>query len=273
MPALRPEGEQRFARLERRRHRAAAAPSARNATPACPAPAAPSVGDRQAIASARPSTRSIASRGSAAGPQQRRLADAGDDGRLDADRARAAIDDQIDAAAQVGEHVRGAGRRDVAGAIGRWRHHRPAEGARAMRAPPDAPARAPRRCRARPVARSATRAIRLLWQHQRQRPRPERRRQPFGGGVEDARARARGVDVGDMGDQRIEGRPALGRIEPGDGLAVAGVGAEPVDGLGRKRDQPAGGKAARRGLDRLVDRPSKSRVPGSAVIASLKLAL
>ena len=58
--------------------------------------------------------------------------------------------------------------------------------------------------------------------------------------------------LGDMRDQRIEGRPPLGRIKPRDRLAIARIGAEPVDRLGRKRDQPAGRKAARGGLDRLA---------------------
>ena len=48
-----------------------------------------------------------------------------------------------------------------------------------------------------------------------------------------------------MRDQRIERRPALGGVEPRDGGAVGGVGAEPVDGLGRERDQAAVGEAAR----------------------------
>ena len=84
---------------------------------------------------------------------------------------------------------------------------------------------------------------------------------------------ARGVDAADMGDQRIEARPALGGIEPGDGLAIAGIGAEPIDGLGRERDQPAGGKAGGGGRDRRRVSAFSTRVPGSAVIISPKLAL
>ena len=61
---------------------------------------------------------------------------------------------------------------------------------------------------------------------------------------------SRRVGVRHMGDQRIEAGPAFGRIETGDGLAIAGIGAEAVDGLGRKRDQPALAKAARCRLDR-----------------------
>ena len=56
-------------------------------------------------------------------------------------------------------------------------------------------------------------------------------REPFGG-----------QEVGNMGDQRIERRPALGLIEPCHRGGVGGVGAEAVDRLGRKRDQPAGGQ-------------------------------
>ncbi len=50
-----------------------------------------------------------------------------------------------------------------------------------------------------------------------------------------------------MGDQRIEGGPALGLIEPGDGLWIGGVGAEPIDGLGWEPDQPARRKNSRGG--------------------------
>ncbi len=56
----------------------------------------------------------------------------------------------------------------------------------------------------------------------------------------------RGGEIADMGDQRIEGRPALGLVEPGDRRRVGGIGAEAIDGLGRERDQPALGQAARR---------------------------
>jgi hypothetical protein len=42
-----------------------------------------------------------------------------------------------------------------------------------------------------------------------------------------------------MGDQGIEGRPALGLVEAGDRGRIGGVGAKAVDGLGRKSDQSA----------------------------------
>ena len=94
-------------------------------------------------------------------------------------------------------------------------------------------------------------AIRLFGEHERQRPGPECSRQLFGRAGEDAGG-ARRVGAGNVRDQRIEGRPPLGRIETCNGLAVTGIGTQPVDRLGRKRDQPAGRKAAHRGFDRLV---------------------
>ncbi len=92
------------------------------------------------------------------------------------------------------------------------------------------------------------RAVRELRQHQGQRPRPECRREPFGGAVEAGEpTRCRGI--GHMRDQRIERGAALGLIEARDRLAVGGVGAEPVDGLGRKGDEAACGQRARGALD------------------------
>ncbi len=61
-----------------------------------------------------------------------------------------------------------------------------------------------------------------------------------------SRQRPRRREIGDVRDQRIESRPALGGIEPRHRLAIAGVGAEPVNRLGRKGDEPAGRKNARR---------------------------
>ena len=88
------------------------------------------------------------------------------------------------------------------------------------------------------------------------------------------RASARAAaSVGDMGDQRIERRAALGGVEPRDRLAVGGVGAEPVDGLGRKRDQPAGRSTRAAGSAAVSTAPSLvacaliTRVAGGAVIA------
>ena len=67
---------------------------------------------------------------------------------------------------------------------------------------------------------------------------------PLGGMVE-VRERARRGSVADVGNQRIERRAAFGLIETSDRLGVGGVGAEPVDGLGREGDEAARGEHAR----------------------------
>ena len=123
--------------------------------------------------SARPSTRSMSLARQAAGPQQHRLVETADDGGFDADLDRAAIDDQVDPAGEIALHMGGRGRRDVAGEIGRRRHHRAAEGAQDV---------ARDRVRGNPDRDGVEagggeighRAVWRLGQHQRQRARPER---------------------------------------------------------------------------------------------------
>ena len=139
----------------------------------------------------------------------------------------------------------GGGRRDMAGAVGGGRHHRPAEAGSGCRARPDAPARAPRCCRARrsQARRPGSRRASAAPASAAPARTPRRAARPSASNT--ARRLRRG-EIGHMRDQRIERRPALGGIEPRDGLAVGGVGAEPIDGLGRKRDQAALGKAERR---------------------------
>ena len=78
------------------------------------------------------------------------------------------------------------------------------------------------------------RRARLERQDQRQRPRPECLGELLRQRIEQ-RDRLRHLKRRDMGDQRIEARPALGLEDARDGLAVGGVGGEPVDGLGRDR--------------------------------------
>ena len=86
-------------------------------------------------------------------------------------------------------------------------------------------------------------------------------------GVE-TREPPRGGDIGDMRDQRIERAAGPWRRRAAPPPRLGGVGAEPVDGLGRKGDEPAGGKAARRRRNRGSRSACKIRVPGSAVIES-----
>ena len=195
--------------------------------------------------SARPSTRSMSAARQAARAQQHRLSKHADNGGFDADRDRAAIDDQVDPARR-----------------GRFAHGRQWS---ATRAPTDWPTAPPpgRRRRAGCRARSRCagypdrdgveagggeighRAVGRLGQHQRQRARPEGFGQQQCARVKTADPPRR-IEVADMGDQRIEGRPALGLVKPGDRGRVGGVGAEAINRLGRERDQPAPGKDARR---------------------------
>ena len=118
------------------------------------------------------------------------------------------------------------------------------------------------------------RAAGALLQHQGQRPRPERRGELFGRGVEHREALGRG-EIEHMRDQRIERRPALGGIEPRDGGAVGGVGAEAIDGLGRKRDQAAVGEAdaPRRRWRRNRPEPAACRSCRSFLLSSSRGAL
>ncbi len=167
---------------------------------------------------------------------------------LDADRRRAVIDDEIDAAAQVGQHVRGGGRRDVAGAIGRRRHHRLAEGGKDF--PRDAVAGNPHRDGLEARSRKLrNRAPRRLGQDERQRPRPEHFRKAFRIGIED-RQRPRGRNIGNMRDQGIERRPAFGLVKTRDRLSVGRIGAKAVNSLGREGDEAAGLEAMHRVADR-----------------------
>ena len=97
-----------------------------------------------------------------------------------------------------------------------------------------------------------------LGKDERERPRPKCFGEPRHIGIE-ARQRLRRFEVADMGDERIERRAALGLIEARDGAPVGRVGAEAVDRLGRKRDEAAGGKHARRVRNRCGIGPCNAR--------------
>ena len=179
-----------------------------------------------------------------AGTQQHRLTEARDDRGLDPDRRRAAVDDEVDAAAEIGKHVRGGGRRHVAGTVGRGRDNRIAqcrENIARDRMVGDAHRDAVEAGGGELGDRTAGR----LGQNKRQRARPERRCKTRAS-TSNTSACFGGRNIGDMGDQRIERRPALGVIEAGDGLPVGRVGAEAVDRLGRERDETARRQHARR---------------------------
>ena len=224
-------------------HRAAAGCAARNARRAGRARAArfAFVGAAAASASAERPPEHALDRDArhAAGTQQHRLAEAGDDGGLHADRRRRRRR-RSGRCGRAGRRARAARWSARHGRSG-WPTARPPGGrsaARMSRATGWSGTRTAMLSRPA-VASSATGQSVGLRQHQRQRPRPQRRRQPLGRRVE-ARQPPRRRQVGNMGDQRIERGPALGVVEPRHRDAVLRVGAEAVDGLGRERDQPAG---------------------------------
>jgi hypothetical protein len=135
------------------------------------------------------------------------------------------VDNQLDAHAQICKHVR---RRC-------WQHVAP-NGSR--KAPPPAGRRL-RGCGARSgwlgtrteprSGKVGDRAIRALWEDQRQRSRPECRRQAVRAAWSCEPMRRRGVRL--MRDQRVERGAASGVIEMRHGPAVAGIRAEPIDAL------------------------------------------
>ena len=114
----RAEADQPFVRSARDRRRAGAAWPAHNGWRAGRAPrSAPAAALRRSSAEV-----------DRAGPQQARPCSPvdRDDGRFEAVRGRAAVDDQRDPAAEAGEDMLGAGRADPAAGIGRGRGERPA---------------------------------------------------------------------------------------------------------------------------------------------------
>ena len=53
-----------------------------------------------------------------------------------------------------------------------------------------------------------------------------------------------GLQIGDVGDQRVEARPALGLEDRRHGGRIGRVRAQAIDGLGRQDDQPARAQGA-----------------------------
>ena len=106
----------------------------------------------------------------------------------------------------------------MAGAVGRRRHDRPAERGEDVARDRMARARA-RRCVSRPaVASSATGQPAALGSTASAAPARTPSREPLGRRRRSARGAPRAATIGHMGDQRIERRAALGRVEARDRL-------------------------------------------------------
>ncbi len=106
----------------------------------------------------------------------------------------------------------------------------------------------------------ANRSARRCRHDEGQRTRPEARCERERALIEDALPPRR-VEARHMGDQRIEARPLLRSVDSRHDLGAGSVRAEPVDRLGRKRDEAAapkhlGGAKDRVGSKRL--RPARA---------------
>ena len=160
-----------------------------------------------------------------------------DDGGLDADARRAAVEHQVDIVAEVLPHVlsgRGAHPTEPVGrgsgdATSEGRQQ--LEGQRMGRHPqPDGVAPAGH---GRVDARSAV-------EQEGQRSRPAGVPERCGRGRDVRRPLRQRGGRRDVDDQRVVDRPALHGIEPAHRVRVGGVGAQAVHGLGRKGHQPTG---------------------------------
>ena len=167
---------------------------------------------------------------------------------LDSEGRRSVVDEKLDAVAQVVQHVRCRGRRHLAGSVRRRRNHGLAEcGQNLVR---HGMARHPHRDGVEPGGRQKPdRAAGRLRQHEGERPGPECLGEAQRGVVEDGKLLG-GGRVRHMGDQRVDRRAFLDRIEPRHRFVVGGIGAEAVDGFGREGDEPARRQHAARILDR-----------------------
>ena len=178
---------------------------------------------------------------------------------FEAERAGAAVEHGGDAAAEAVEDVGGRGGADPAGEVGRRRGERAAEaGEEALRQRvPRHPQRHAGEAGGGALGETGVGAAR---QHQRQRAGPEAGGQRAGLGREDGEALG-GGEVGDVDDERVERGPPLGGEDAGHGAVAQRVGAEAVDGLGRKGDELARAQEARGGAEAALGSGKDDGVP------------
>ena len=168
-----------------------------------------------------------------------------------------AVEDQVDPAVQVGQDVLGPGRRDPVRAIRAGGGERLARRVRSGRGPPPGPGLAAPTVSRPPVTRSGIRLERGRTSVSGPgQNRPARRSGALGpvGDALPSPGRSRHVD-----DQGIEGGPALGLEDPGDGGGVGRDRAQAVDGLGGERDQPAASQDPRGLVEQRSRRAGRDR--------------
>ena len=161
-----------------------------------------------------------------------------DDGRLDPDPARPAVEHDVHVVAEVGAHVAGGRRAHPPEPVGRRRRHSPTE--LPQQRERDRLVGHPQADGVEPAGHRVGH-VRGPGQYQGERTRPA-------GGGEGRR------DRGDLGgptwpscsdppevhDHRVVGRATLDREQPVDEHRRGGVGTQSVDGLGRERDESTG---------------------------------
>ena len=183
--------------------------------------------------------RDVLARHGARAQQHRRAARQVDDGRLEPDLARAAVEDEEPRAELVADMI-GRGRAHVAEAIRRRRRDRPAADAREC--PQELLRHRVRRAAQSHRVLAAGHCVgndaRLL-HDDRQGSGPELFRERERRGRRLMPPFAQGRDGGDVHDQRMIGGAALQREDLRDGLGIRRIGAEAVDRLRRKRDHLA----------------------------------
>ena len=196
---------------------------------------------------------------------------------LDADRAAAAVEDQLHRVTEFVAHVRRFGRTDPAEAVGRWggnaAHAGQAAAGSGIGAQQIQRQRMRRHAQADTVLATGdgTRHGRGPFEDQGQRAGPEGLGKFPGDGRNFPRP-ALEIAVGrKMDDQRMIGRSSLGGEDPGDGRGIRGVGTEAVDRLGRKGDQFAGLQQCDRAIDRVQLRAASTiPIAARAVIATCR---
>ena len=178
------------------------------------------------------------SRDASGAQQQRFVACQPGNGAFQTYGAGAVIDDGRDTAIQPGLHMRRCSWADPARGVGRRRRDRPAD--LLQQAPCGFMSGHPHGQRRQSGSDQPGHAVAIPQrQNQGQRSGPEGAGEHFGP-IIPFHQLLRCLYGRNMCDQWVETRPPLGRIDPGDGLAIAGITAQAIDGFGRKRDQPTG---------------------------------
>ncbi len=146
-------------------------------------------------------------------------------GALQARPAGTAIKDEIDPVAQVRTHMRRGGGTHMLGSVGAGGGQGPAEGPEEHEG--QGMVGHPQRHRG-PPGRDRIRHLGPPRQHQGEGPGPERLHEAQGGGRQRCDEILGHLDPGDMEDERVGRRTALGREDAGQGGGVQGVRAQAV---------------------------------------------